>query len=51
MYRENGPLARLAVAAPSAYTRHGKESVMDTVKELVRQHWDRRAATFDKESL
>ena len=23
---------------------------MDTVKELVRQHWDRRAATFDKES-
>jgi len=49
-HSENGALARLAVAAPSAYTRHGKESVMDTVKELVRQHWDRRAATFDKES-
>jgi hypothetical protein len=22
---------------------------MDRVKELVRQHWDRRAATFDLE--
>src|SRR5260370_22611894 len=47
---KNGALARLAVAAPSAYTRHGKEVDMDTVKELVRQHGDRRAATFDKES-
>src|SRR5260370_4859887 len=50
MYRENGALARLAVAAPSAYPRHGKERVRDPVKELVRQHWDRRAAPFDKES-